>query len=234
LLCTGGYCSTVLYCRPTFEACDNDGECCTFRCDRTGTGPQRCLPIGGCRTSGYHQTTRGGDISNEWGELCTRNEECCSDRCEADPEGILRCRKRMGHPGQNEPEPVCLPAGELCENDAHCCGRRCLQLREDPPVGPQFPKRCSDLDCDPSSDPMCCFAAGEECADPSECCGGVCLLHPDGAYRCGPPPPIDTPDGGIPYMCVPRGGDCTTDADCCDMLPCIPVGARRVCDNALM
>lgn len=246
LLCTDGYCDAPLYCRATYEPCDNDGECCTFRCDRASSGAPRCLPIGGCRTSGYHQTSRGSDTPNEWGELCTRNEECCSGRCAADPEGILRCQKRMGHPGQEEDPPVCLPGGELCENDSHCCPgpdgeRRCLQLREDPPVGPQFPKRCTDLDCDPRSDPSCCFTDGEECSDPAECCGDICALHSDGIFRCGPPPrvpPYDggVPDGGVPDggYCIPRGDDCTTDGDCCAPYSCIPVGARRVCDEVIL
>jgi hypothetical protein len=145
----------------------------------------------------------------------------------------------MGHPGQNQPEPICLPAGELCENDAHCCSRTCIQLRDDPPVGPQFPKRCTDLDCDPRSDPDCCVSDGGECADPAECCGDICALHPDGIFRCGPPRvPGDAgvPDGGVPDggYCIPRGDDCTTDSDCCEGLSCIPAGARRICDHVII
>ncbi len=235
LLCTDGYCQTPLYCLPTFEPCDNDNECCSFRCSSCTVGPPRCLPIGGCRTSGYHQTTMGGDVPNEWGELCTRDEECCSRRCTLDPENIFRCQKRMGHPGQDEPEPRCLPSGELCENDSHCCSGSCLQLRDDPPTGPQFPKRCTNLDCDPRADPDCCIEDGELCSDPAECCGDICLLHPDGEFRCGiPPTPGDAGvglDGGV---CVPRGGDCTTDSDCCESYTCIPIGARLVCEVALL
>jgi hypothetical protein len=143
----------------------------------------------------------------------------------------------MGHPGQDQPEPICLPAGELCENDAHCCGGSCLQLRDDPPIGPQFPKRCTDLDCDPRSGPPCCRPDGETCADPAECCGGICVLHPDDAFRCGPPPPPPPPgDAGIPDggYCIPRGDDCTTSSDCCMDLACIPVGARLVCDVPIL
>lgn len=249
LLCSEGFCMPLLYCLPTYEPCETDVQCCTFRCDRSGTGPQGCLPIGGCRTSGYHQTSQSGDVSNEWGELCTRDEECCSGRCERDPENVARCRKRQGHPGQLEPEPICLPAGELCENDSHCCSRTCIQLREDPPVGPQYPKRCTDLDCDPRADPQCCRADGEGCADPAECCGDICLLHADGIYRCGRPPPpstdagtpsdggdrprdAGTPDGGS--TCVPSGLDCTTDGDCCSSLRCVPYGARRICTFPLL
>src|SRR5688500_19522830 len=98
-------CDTPRYCRPAFEPCDTHRDCCSFRCDRDEAGFKRCLPIGGCRTSGSVDTPEG--LLNEFGEVCTRNEECCSGICEADPEGVLRCRKR-GDPECDEPMPICL------------------------------------------------------------------------------------------------------------------------------
>jgi hypothetical protein len=39
------------------------------------------------------------------------------------------------------------------------------------------------------------------------------------------------PDGGAP-TCVPLGGECTTDSDCCEE-NCIPVGNDYVCAEPL-
>lgn len=237
LVCSTGYCAALNWCLPTFEPCETDIECCSGKCERDVSGFKRCLPIGGCRTSGPVLTTKGP--LNQFGEICRGNHDCCSSSCQTDTEGVARCKKR-GDPTSSATNPVCLPEGELCETDQECCAAadggapRC----DRPPAPPgetAYPKRCL-------TGGTACRPNGAQCADPTQCCGGTCQLHPDLIFRCGvPPPPPDggprLPDGGAPpdaglqldggSNCTGYGLGCTTSRDCCQGqgLQCVPDGS---------
>ncbi|MDI7267539.1 MAG: putative metal-binding motif-containing protein [Myxococcota bacterium] len=205
----GGYCEPLAWCRSSYETCATSSECCVFRCRNDSWGFKRCLPIGGCRTSGPPLTTRGR--INLYGEICSVGWECCSGICEADGDGVMRCRK-AGNPVCGQPDFVCLPRGEICETDCQCCEGRCVEPRPPDPLGP-YPKRCVV-----GTFPVC-LGCGLPCGDPGECCSGQCVRWSDSRYRC-------CHESGT---CVPAGGDCTTTSDCCPPLSCIPSGSRRIC-----
>jgi hypothetical protein len=224
--CRSGYCQPLPWCLATFEPCETDIECCTGLCDRNSFGFKVCLPIGGCRASGPVSTPKAQ--LNEFGEICAAGSDCCSERCQPDAEGVLRCRKQ-GDPRSSASPRVCLPEGELCETDSECCVGKCDRPPTPPGASFAIPKRCLTGGGAP------CRSAGAGCADPSQCCSGLCVLHPDDQYRCGAPPSgadAGTPaDGG---SCVPRGGACTNDRDCCSDVYCTPNGTGGLSCQAVV
>ena len=208
--CKGGYCEGLQWCLAAFEPCTNDGDCCSGECDPDSFGFRVCLPIGGCRMSGPISTTEG--TLNEFGEICASAADCCSALCAPDASGVLRCRKQ-GDPRYNAPSRVCLPEGELCNTDTDCCsGEKCIQPPSFPGASYSPPRRCLN------TTGTLCRADGQSCAEPSQCCGTICVLHPDQTYRCGPPPGSDA------GACIPSGGGCTRDPDCCAGTVCAPDG----------
>jgi hypothetical protein len=212
--------------------CETDHrDCCGFKCDRDPLGFKRCLAIGGCRTSGAIETSKGE--LNQYGEICADNCDCCSKICEADAFGVKRCKKR-GDPRCDGNNQVCLPAGELCETECECCSGICLPATP-PDAAGQFPKRCLNAPLGPDAggggSGGGCRPNGAECAAPSECCTGLCLPAPgECAFRCsggggtgGTGGASGTGGtGGAP--CVPISGACTSDADCCNEARCLPDG----------
>src|SRR5690606_19074702 len=89
---------------------------------------------------------------------------------------------------------------------------------------------CTDGMCAEGS----CTADGEICAASDECCGRICTPDENGILRCQD-------------ECVPLGGNCTTEADCCTdgtcgdrEVECVPIGGTcqetadccdGLCDN---
>lgn len=208
-----GNCDSLGWCRATYEICATHRECCGYRCIRDPFGFKRCVPIGGCRTSGEPLNPTG--LVNRYGEVCTVDWECCSGLCRPDEDGIWRCRKE-GMPVCGDPAFICLAHGEICETDCQCCaGAACRVPRPPDASGEPFPKRCVD-----AGFPVC-LDCGQRCGDPGECCSGRCTLWEDRAFRCC----LETV-----VACTPLGGTCTTDADCCAPLFCVPSGADRVCE----
>jgi hypothetical protein len=213
LYCENGYCKGLLWCLATFEPCENNSDCCSGECDPDSFGFRVCIPIGGCRTSGRLLTTEGA--LNEFGEICASSAECCSALCEPDSSGALRCKKR-GDPRSGASNPVCLPEGELCNTGSTCCsGAKCIAPVAPPDAGYVLPTRCLI----PSG--TLCRSDGASCVEPSQCCIAICVLHPDQTYRCGPP-------GVDAGTCIPAGGGCTRDADCCSGTLCAPEGDGRL------
>jgi hypothetical protein len=94
------------------------------------------------------------------------------------------------------------------------CAERPIPLPE-PPV---------DLGnrCDPASG---CIANGCRCVNSADCCGGEC--DPDLNFcKTLYTPDLSSTDLSCPPDCVPLGGMCTINADCCPGVACfIPVGA---------
>jgi hypothetical protein len=86
--------------------------------------------------------------------------------------------------------------------------------------------------CYPTTNPGDCTLDLQPCSFSDECCCGLCAPDAGGALVCCP--------GGVD--CVPRGGACTADADCCDLhcvdgfcterdTDCIPVGGPCLADT---
>jgi hypothetical protein len=213
--CENGYCKGLLWCLATFEPCVDNSDCCSGECDPDSFGFRVCIAIGGCRTSGHILTPNGA--LNEFGEVCSSAADCCSALCAPDSTGVLRCQKQ-GDPRSSASSPVCLPEGELCDLlIQNCCGGgRCITPASPPGANYVIPRRCINTSGS-------CLSDGQSCVEPSQCCGPspMCVLHPDQTYRCGPPPPLDG-------TCIPPGGACTRDADCCVGALCAPEGEGRL------
>jgi len=216
LQCDAGYCQALQYCRPTFEDCEFDFECCSGKCKENLLGQKTCEPIGGCKTSGPTLTSQGA--INTWGDLCSAGAEgcdCCSGVCSADPDGVLRCEK-VGNPECGEEGFVCQPDGELCDTDCQCCSGTCDEARPPDQFGP-FPKRCigeGEGGGSGSGEPGECAPLDAPCSDPADCCSELCVPdNTDGecGFRCAD-------------ECVPVSGACTTSADCCGEIECLPDG----------
>lgn len=202
--CEGGFCEPLVWCKPSFETCQDDNECCSGRCRTDALGFQICAPVGGCEPSGPTSTPKG--VTNRWGELCADGCDCCSGLCDLAPGGKLRCQKD-GNPKFGEPDYMCQADGELCNGDDECCSMTCDVPRQPDGFG-DFPKRCL-------RDPMvpACLPDGDDCSDSADCCGGFCVPYSGGTcgFRCA-------------SGCVPAYDPCTQETDCCASLTCQPDG----------
>lgn len=209
-----GTCAVIGRCKSLGEPCDTEGltgECCSTVClDARGEGVTRCQPLGGCLQDS---------------ELCSSGAGCCIGVCAQDGftmdgRPVNRCSTDGG----------CLAVGEVCGDGglgSNCCpfggsatGCEPTMLGLSRCVGGvagcgSLPGQacaatddcCTDtyagITCQPTArGPICCLADGDACAFGDLCCGGICAPATDGALRCR-------------SECVPDGGACTADADCC-------------------
>ncbi len=187
------------------------GECCSRACAPYGpTGVLVCQPPSGCRPTG---------------EVCLSDADCCGSAGVPGGNGSVKCSKGAGEPvGRCDNGNACRPAGAVCKlatgscnAENNCCAGN---VNQDPSVCQQdilgIP-RCTGVgDCTDAGS-----LAGQPCATSADCCGLPCLPNDGGG------------DGGSPFVCggstcVPSGGACTTDADCCAGLPCkAPPGSTQ-------
>lgn len=208
-LCVGGRCALSFFCRASGELCNENADCCNSICDGyTPPTPGRCAFLGGCLTVG---------------QPCTGNRNCCSKACVDPGTGVRVCTYLSG----------CRPIGEVCSVNGECCGRLCrlddggLSMRcQNPPGCQPAGEMCfagatnnccgGKENCRPTIAGVyrcwtpgwtTCLPAEDVCVFGDECCSGVCTLRTDGTYRCG-------------AACVPSGGTCRADADCCAPMVC--------------
>jgi hypothetical protein len=212
--------------------CTEDSDCCNNTCHE-GT----CLALGSCTTVGEPCSGVRECCSNacadpgtgtpvcQWlsgcrpiGEVCRDNGDCCSDECVPSDGGLLdRC---------NDP-PGCLDPGEVCFVGAsmNCCGGHEFCRPTIAGVYRCFSEEIPDGECLPDLAP---------CSFSDECCCLLCAPDPTtGALLC-------CPEG---EDCVPDGGVCLSDMDCCsghcnsdgfcaeDDTPCVELGGTCVTDE---
>jgi hypothetical protein len=112
---------------------------------------------------------------------------------------------------------ICTLATSSCSVENNCCAGN---VNSDPTVCQQdllgIP-RCTGVGDCTDAGPF----EGKECLTSADCCGLPCLPNQD--------------PNGPPFICgsscVPAGGMCTTDADCCAGIPCVlpPGSSQGVC-----
>lgn len=225
-------------CRPTGEACRDDGDCCGSPGMPGGNGSVHCSkangePVGRCDNGGACRAA--GAVCKLATSSCNAENNCCAGNVNTDPTvcqqdllGIPRCT------GVGD----CADAGDLsgqaCATSADCCGLPCVPNQD--PSGPPFVCGAS------------CVPEGGACTTDADCCAGIpCILQPgstqgtcggtldggvtDGAVPDAPvadAPVVDAPsdappaDAGVPdsTTCALYGQECTTTADCCNGIPC--------------
>jgi hypothetical protein len=166
-------------------------------------------------------------------ELCMKADDCCSGVCAVTTAGVQRCRPLSG----------CRPTGDRCLADGDCCGQKCM-------VTPDGAGACAPPPM------MGCRLLGDKCAKPDDCCAGTkdgCRMDAAGTLRClgpaggaactlaGYPCAVADqccdgrrclPDARNGYVCrtgcVPVGGGCTADGDCCAGL-CVGPPGQMAC-----
>jgi hypothetical protein len=191
-------------------ACDGCNGCCSRLCAPGPSGRTICQPASGCHVTG---------------DLCRENSDCCggdpdSDLpgagnviCEIEPGRVLGvCRNPMSCNPQGN---VCHYADYACDISsarANCCGALGAS-RDGCQLDALGVPRCNGLGDE-------CRMKGETCASADDCCDSIpCVPDSEGVLRCA-----DIPDGDPP--CVPSGGACTINGDCCRGSTCIrPVGS---------
>jgi hypothetical protein len=193
------------------------GDCCSRSCaPYAPTGVLICQPPSGCRPTG---------------EVCQNDTDCCggpgllggngSVKCSrTEGESVGRCNNGNACRGSGA---ICKPEGFSCNAENNCCTGNVNQV---PSACKQdllgIPRCAFAGECDPDA----AVYQGQPCASSADCCGLSCVPNPN---------PVD---GGSPFVCgdgkcVPAGGACTTDADCCPGLPCVlePGSTHGVCGN---
>lgn len=218
-------------CKPTGTVCQpgtpaGDGGVCESSCCSRSCGPfggangfKVCQPPSGCKPTG---------------EVCRTDTDCCGGPGSPDPKGGQpnTCNKpagaefgRCNNGGAcREPGSICKAGGfDSCSAENNCCesfGQPAGNCNNTPEncckqdaLG--IP-RClvSYIDCTAAIPP-----AGTACATSADCCGNPCINN-----QC------------IGTTCVPKGGECTSNADCCPGLPCttLPGSTKGICGGVLV
>lgn len=184
------------------------GECCSRACAPYGpTGVLVCQPPSGCRPTG---------------EICKDDKDCCGAEGVPGGNGSVKCSKSAGEPvGRCDNGNACRPAGAVCKlattscnAENNCCAGNVNQKPEVCQQDLLGIPRCTGVgNCADAGSQV-----GKACASSADCCGLPCLPNSD--------------PNGSPFICgascVPSGGTCTTDADCCTGLPCkAPPGSTK-------
>ncbi|MBI5532161.1 MAG: hypothetical protein HY898_05580 [Deltaproteobacteria bacterium] len=194
------------------------GDCCSRSCAPYGpTGVLVCQPPSGCRPTG---------------EICKSDSDCCGSPGMPGGNGSVTCSKTPGEPvGRCDNGNACRAAGAVCKLATSSCNaeNNCCagNVNQDPTVCQQdllgIPRCTGAGNCADAGS-----YEGKECASSADCCGLACV------------PNKSAVDGGAPFICgsttcVPAGGDCTTDADCCPGLPCVapPGSTHGICGAIL-
>lgn len=217
-LCTGGYCQLgVSHCVQLYDVCSDDSHCCSGMCKKASPGDL----YGACATL---DVGPGRCSDGAAGMVCNTCGSCCSRACAPGPAGVFICQPPSG----------CRPSGEICKTTLDCCGGdtqsglpgseasvvTCEKASPSDEYG-----RCKSQGCTPQGD-VCQLiggACGESTALPSNCCPtnanpsnpawkkGECEFDALLVPRCN----------GL-ADCVAPGGSCSSSADCCNEMPCVP------------
>ena len=246
-LCSGGVCQlTASFCIQAGDVCAKSTDCCTGTCNiAAGASLGTCstLPnLGRNNCSGGVDGTVCGGGTNDGGAGCL---DCCSRLCAPyAPTGVFICQPANG----------CHVEGDLCQKDTDCCGGEANYPDGGEPLPGSTRVQCfkaagatigycaspgsgalpGQSSCNPEGNVCHYTLSNYVCGNSSEennCCDhlGVktdCTLDSIGVPRCH----VVGVDGGL--ACIPTGGECAFDGDCCGgsclpdstgMLVCNPV-----------
>jgi hypothetical protein len=117
----------------------------------------------------------------------------------------------------------CRRLGRACRRDSQCCSKNCIRREDDKVCAcPQGQDRCNDRCVNLDRNENHCGECFNRCDDGVQCvdgeCGGGCV--PDGGDCSSDTDCCGGCCGGfcnsnICGSCRPIGGDCTTDTQCC-------------------
>jgi hypothetical protein len=181
--------------------CEGCGDCCSRLCAPGPSGVSICQPASGCHVTG---------------DLCKQDTDCCggdptsglpgagNGNCHIEPGAKIGICSNPENGGDN----ACNPEGNVCHYLADAEYACTSSSARSNCCGPETPKA---LMCklDALGVPRClgvgeCHAAGDVCASAADCCNNVpCVPDDKGALRC------------LDDVCVPSGGGCTINGDCC-------------------
>jgi hypothetical protein len=218
-----GVCATPSFCQQNGDACQSGTECCGGVCtipsgQLYGTCGQP--PSGASNCSMVDGTVCGGVFTG--GTIPSCGGSCCSRLCAPyGPTGVLICQPASG----------CHVVGDLCSQDADCCGSAALpgpgwgNVTRDFSGGGSLGVCRNPTGCKPNGD--VCKLKTMSCNASCDCCSGNCET-------------MDTcrqDNVGVPRCtrasCVSAGQACSTSADCCGGLPCVPnsgdAGPKFIC-----
>jgi hypothetical protein len=218
-LCVNGTCSiSSSYCTQTGDVCASGPECCTGVCTKAANAT-----LGVCgQLNSPVSCAIDGTICNGCGGCCSR---LCAPYAQS---GVHICQPASG----------CHVFGDLCRKDSDCCGGeapdaglpgaglvKCTIVAGTGGIGYcDHPKASNGggNTCDPEGN-VCHFQnyACSNSSDRNDCCACIssktcCQLDSLGIPRCNA---INPADGGT---CVPLGGNCSFNGDCCGGAPCVP------------
>jgi hypothetical protein len=189
--------------------CADCNGCCSRVCaPYAPSGVRVCQPASGCRVNG---------------DLCRKDSDCCGAAGTGLPgEGNVTCEIEAGKAlGICRNPRSCNPQGDVCHYKDYACS--ISSARNDCCGSPGNTGTCQ---LDTLGVPRCygldaCRQAGETCSSAIDCCNQApCVPDASGVLRCFVPP-VSSIDGGVPSACVPPGGSCTINADCCVGSVCI-------------
>lgn len=211
--------SQVSYCTQVGDICSLDADCCTGVCNLVGASVGVCAAI---------STSCSVD-----GTTCNGCGTCCSHFCGP-----------FGSAGSSicQPASGCHVQGDTCRTSGDCCGGDAASGL--PGAGlvactpdPTYPTKigtCSKpnkTNCPPGT-PGCnntCDPAGDVChLNPTPvCAGGTTNVRDDccaciSTKSCCQPDKVGIPRCNLVGACVPAGGNCSFNGDCCNGLPCVP------------
>lgn len=207
-LCTSGTCQLgASYCIQQGDICSADDDCCAGVCIRDDGAT-----VGTCAAP----PSASANCTGVDGMVCTDCGDCCSALCVPyGPSGVKVCQPATG----------CHVTGELCREDKDCCGGDADSglpgagnVQCDKADGATIGRCNNGQGCTPQGG--VCHFKGYACdvsAKNAACCGatgassGACQLDTLGVPRCFA---VDE--------CRQEGDTCSSAADCCDGLPCVP------------
>jgi hypothetical protein len=203
--------------------CGACNSCCSRLCaPYAATGVRVCQPASGCRVNG---------------DLCRKDSDCCGAAGTGLPgDGNVTCEIEAGKAvGICRNPKSCNPQGNVCHFKDYTCS--ISSARNDCCAATGNSGVCQ---IDNLGVPRCnglgatCRTAGETCASANDCCNQApCVPDAAGLLHCYAVPVGS--DGGVPGpACVPKGGSCSINADCCPGSTCIQkVGSTQgVCGDA--
>lgn len=234
-LCGGGQCQESSYCTQPGDICTSDSACCSGLCNIAGGAS-----VGTCAL----QPPGSASCTGVDGVVCGTCGDCCSRSCAPGPTGTFICQPASGCHVTGD---ICATTADCCGGDKNSglpgAGNVTCQKQAGNPVG-----ICNNgVACTPQG--AVCHYKNYSCSSssaPANCCSAVgasgrCVKGTDGILRCngfdesvcnglteGSKCSLCQLDTlGIPRCnglgaCRQPGETCSSAADCCNDLPCIP------------
>ena len=131
-----------LQCKPNWNKCEYNKECCSNRCVRNRGWWKHCFPENNLSGENLEaqrdvmiKQNPGLQCKPNWKE-CEYNKECCSNRCVRNRGGWKDCfpeinksESQMDVDKNQESSLQCKEAAEICTEDDECCSGRCFYSR---------------------------------------------------------------------------------------------------------